>query len=262
MNPLLNKFDKKKARISALVFLVFVFCLSFLVHSVNEPSLGILHYPLKFFTLIRREILGIVFYHRNFIQNEKLKREAELLKARLASQTEIYLENMRLKDALYFKHKSAFKIISARVIGRQPDSWSSSIIADKGKNDGVRKGMAVITPLGLAGRVIEAGRNTSKILLLSDPGFGVSGLIQRSRQEGLVSGTLGNHLIMKYLPRDTDVKIGDTVITSGFNGTYPKGILIGTIIDVGKEFSGLTSFAVVRPAAMLSRAEEVLIISE
>jgi rod shape-determining protein MreC len=84
--------------------------------------------------------------------------------------------------------------------------------------------------------------------------------VQRSRQEGLVTGTLGGNLIMRYLPEEPDIQVSDTIITSGLNGFYPKGLLIGTVIDVGKEFSGLSHYALVKPEAKLSNIEEVLII--
>ncbi len=208
------------------------------------------------------ELGGIVFYHRNLTQNERLRKEVDLLRNRLSTGLEVYLENERLKNLLSFKQASPYRLMAARVIGRSPDSWSCSIIIDKGKNSGIRDGMAAVNFFGLVGRVIEAGKYTSKILLLNDPGLGVSGLIQRSRQEGLVCGTLGAHLLMKYLPEESDIKAQDTVITSGLNSAYPKGLLIGKDIDIGKEFSGIGRFAIIKPAVNLSNIEEVLIIIE
>lgn len=184
----------------------------------------------------------------------------DLLKNKLNAREEIYLENARLKSLLYFKQKSPYKLIAARVIARSADSWSSSVIIDKGKYNGIKRGMAVITYLGLAGRVIETQEFTSKILLINDPNLGVSSLVQRSRQEGLICGTLGTHLIMRYLPEESDIRIQDVIITSGLNETYPKGLLIGAVVGIGKEFSGLSRFAIIKPAVNLSNIEEVLII--
>ncbi len=87
-------------------------------------------------------------------------------------------------------------------------------------------------------------------------------MLQRSRQEGLISGTLGNYLIMRYLPEDVDAKPGDIIITSGLNVMYPKGLLIGTVSEINKEFSGLSRYAIVKPAVKLSGIEEVLIITQ
>jgi len=209
---------------------------------------------------MQREIRGMIFYHRNLIENEGLRREVDSLRQRLNAANEAYSENTRLKNNLYFKQKSALKFICARVIARSPDNWSSGIVIDKGSLQGIRKGVAAATYLGLIGRVVETTDSTSKIMLLNDPNLGVSSLIQRSRQEGLVCGTLGTNLIMRYLPEDADIKLQDTIISSGLNSLYPKGLLIGRVIDIGKEFSGLSRYAIIKPAVNLSDIEEVLVI--
>jgi rod shape-determining protein MreC len=119
--------------------------------------------------------------------------------------------------------------------------------------------MPVINSQGLVGRVIETTRSTSKVLLISDPGLGVSAVIQRSRQEGLVCGALGGYLIMRYLAEASDIRPQDAVVTSGLSQNYPKGLLIGTVVDISRE-SGLGIYARIRPAASLSNIEEVLVI--
>ena len=202
----------------------------------------------------------MIFFHRNLNDNERLKKENDFLRYKLNGLNEIYLENLRLKNSLSFKQSSALKFISARVIARPADNWSTGLIINKGAVNGIRKGMAAVNYLGLAGRVVETTGSTSKIMLLSDPNLGVSSLVQRSRQEGLVCGTLGANLLMKYLPEDADIKLNDVIVTSGLNDTYPKGLFIGTVIDVGKEFSGLSRYAVVKPAVSLSSIEEILIV--
>lgn len=254
----LNKFKKKT--VFAAIVAVFLLFVSFLIPAKGNSFLFIFREPLSLLTLIRREAEGVIFYHRNFIQNEKLKKEIDLLKNRLNTLDGIYLENERLKNLLAFKQKSQQKAVAARVIGRSPDAWSSSIIIDKGRRDGIKDGLAVINYLGLIGRVVETQESISKVLLMNDPNLGASALIQRSRQEGLVSGTLGTHLIMKYLPEKADIKIQDTVITSGLNEAYPKGLLIGTVVEINNDFSGLSRYALIKPAVNLAGIEEVLIV--
>lgn len=251
---------KKKILIIVASSCLSVLILSLSIPSIRAPFLNILKQPLKLLTLIQREFQGIIFYHSNFIQNDRFKREIDYLNNKLNAQQEFLLENARLKNLLSFKQNSTYKLIAAKVIARSPDSWTSNIIIDKGRNNGIKRGMAVVTYLGLVGRVIEAQESTSKVLLISDPNLSVSAIDQRSRQEGLVCGTLGAHLIMKYLPEEADINIQDTVITSGLNEVYPKGIIIGTVVDIGKEFSGLSRYAIIKPSVSLSNIEEVLII--
>ncbi|MFH0790698.1 MAG: rod shape-determining protein MreC [Candidatus Omnitrophota bacterium] len=217
-------------------------------------------YPLGFLTLIGREARGIIFYHHNYIQNERLKKEIYLLQQKQNSLQEAYFENERLKNLLGFKKISPYKLIASRVIGRSSDNWSSVIIIDKGGYSGINTGFTAVSYLGLLGRVIEASKSSSKIMLINDPNFSVSAVDQRSRQEGLVSGTLGNSLVMKYLPKDADIKVSDVIISSGLTPMYPKGLLIGSVIEVGEEFSGLSRYAIINPAANMFNIEEVLII--
>lgn len=250
--------DKKLAPtlILSLFLIIFLFSAILFRYPVNR----ILKLPLGIFANFKREIGGVVFYRRNLFQNEALKKEVDFLRNKINSLNEQVLENSRLKETLSFKKNSPLKMVAARVIARSSDSWSMNITIDKGSYNGIRQGMSVVNYLGLVGRVVEASSNFSKIALLNDPNLGVSGIVQRSRQEGLVSGTLGNSLIMKYLPEDADIKIGDTVISSGLDNVYPKGILIGKVVEIGREFSGLSRYALIKPAVNFSNLEEVLVV--
>lgn len=252
---------KRKSLIYSAVFVFFIFLLSSLSPTLRKPTSDILKYPLGLFVLIKRELSGIIFYHRNLIENERLKREIGLLLSnKLNNVNEIYLENQRLKRLLSFKEKSAYRVIAARIIGRAADNWSSVVLIDKGNSSGIRRGCVVITPLGLAGRVLETADSTSYVMLINDPNFAVSAIVQRSRQEGLVSGTLGRSLIMKYLVKDADLQVSDVIITSGLTSAYPKGLIIGRIVNIGEEFSGLSCYAIIKPAINPSSIEEVLVI--
>lgn len=251
---------KQKKLIPLLIIVALLIFLSCSIINLNPPLLNISRYPLGLAALMQREIGGMIFYHRNLIENEELRRQADFLRQRLNALNEIYAENARLKNSLYFKQKSPLKFICARVIARSADNWSSGVVIDKGGLQGIRKGMAAATYLGLIGRVVETTDSTSKIMLLNDPNLGVSSLVQRSRQEGLVCGTLGSNLIMKYLPEDADIKLQDMIISSGLNSPYPKGMLIGRVVDIGKEFSGLSRYAIIKPAVNLSDIEEILVI--
>jgi rod shape-determining protein MreC len=251
---------KKKSLIVTAALVSFLLLLSSLIPALRTPSLKILKYPLGLFTLVGREVEGILFYHRSMVQTERLRKEVDFLRQKLNAANEIYLENSRLRRLLAFKQKTPYKVVAARVIGRSADNWSSIAIIDKGSRHGIRRGLVVITYLGLVGRIVETQDATSKVMLINDPSLGVSAIVQRSRQEGLVTGTLGRSLIMKYLPRDADIAVSDVVITSGLTDVYPKGLLIGSVVSVGDEFSGLSRYCQIRPAVNLVAIEEVLII--
>ena len=245
-----------------LIYVVLgIFLFSSFIPAVRPLTLNILKSPLSLLRVINRQIRGIIFYHRNLVENEQLRNQLDLLRQKLNLLAQISLENKRLNNLLSLKQKSPYKVIAARIIAWSPDSWSSVVVIDKGSSAGIRQGLVAITYLGLVGRVVETSILTSKVMLINDSNLSISAIVQRSRQEGLICGTLGSSLIMRYLPKEADIKVTDVIITSGLTDNFPKGLLIGTVTDVGEEFSGLSRYAIVKPAVNLSNVEEVLIIA-
>jgi rod shape-determining protein MreC len=251
----------KKKVMSVVAWAFCIGCAFFIIPRARLILPVILKQPLRVLTFIQREIGSVVFFHRNFLLSERLGKEAGILRSQLIAQEELRLENERLRKLLGFTNESAYRVIAARVIGRSADSWSSTIILDRGSRAGVRGGMAVMTDAGFLGRVMDVTLVSAKVLLISDPGMGISGIVQRSRQEGLVSGTLGTSLVMRYLPEAPDIQAGDVVVTSGLNQVYPKGLLLGTVTNVVKDAGGISTHAVLAPAVNMSGLEEVLIIA-
>ncbi|MDD5155702.1 MAG: rod shape-determining protein MreC [Candidatus Omnitrophica bacterium] len=245
----------------AVVSILAVFLFSGFIPAVRPLVINVLKSPFSLLRLVKREAAGIIFYHRNMAENERLTRQIGFLRYKVNSLSELYLENKRLSSLLALKQKSTFKVTAARVIGRSPDSWSSAVVIDKGSANGIREGAVVINYLGLVGKVAEASGSTAKVILISDPNLSISAMVQRSRQEGLISGTLGSSLIMKYLPKDADIKVNDIILTSGLTDNFPKGLIIGMVTEVGDEFSGLSRYAIVKPGVNLSNIEEVLVIA-
>lgn len=193
-------------------------------------------------------------------ENTLLKEKIEIIKNKLVQLDELALENKRLKKLLGFKEKITYQTISAQVIGRDPSNWTSIIYIDKGKDNGIRKYMAVTTDKGLIGRVVEVGSASAKVMFITDPDSRIGVLIQRTRHDGLLCGALSQQCQMVYIPLDADVWPGDLIATSGMGETIPKGLLVGTIEDIFIDKSGLYQLAIIKPAADLSRVEEVLCI--
>jgi rod shape-determining protein MreC len=254
-----SNFNKKQLIRFAALLAVFVI-LSSLIAILRTPGLNLSRYPLAVLAWMRRETGGVIFYHRNLVRYETLHKEIDFLRQKIRELNDIYAENRRFKELLDFKQKTPYHVVACRVIGRSPDNWVSLVTVDKGSSQGIRRGFVVITYAGLVGRVTETTPSFSKITLINDPDFSVSALIQRSRQEGLVSGTLGTYLIMKYLPKDADVKVDDLILTSGLSSSFPKGLSIGKVIEIGEEFSGLSHYALIKPVVNLSAIEEVFVI--
>ncbi len=198
-------------------------------------------------------------------QNQALKAENENLRRAMLNDTEIVAENARLKAMLdYRKATPQFDTVVATVVARDPAAWTNVIVINRGTAQGVAKDMAVVTPQGLVGSVVQAYSNSAKVQLILDPRSAVGALVQRpeSRVAAIVEGSPAKPLAprMINIARDADIIKGDKVITSGFGGIYPKGILVGEVTDVVNEEGGLLKYAVLKPAADFDRLEEVAVI--
>ncbi|HEY5649762.1 MAG TPA: rod shape-determining protein MreC, partial [Nitrospiria bacterium] len=174
---------------------------------------------------------------------------------------EAALAHKRLEEILGLKQTGRFSFIPANVIGRDPTNWYQTLQIDKGTRDGVAVDMGVTTPRGVVGRVIEAGPTSSKILLLTDRNSAVAGLVQETRDEGIVEGTEKGLARIKYLSLLATSEEGHRVITSGLAGSFPKGFLIGILGPLTKKENDLFQEARVIPATDFSRLEEVLVIT-
>jgi rod shape-determining protein MreC len=193
-------------------------------------------------------------------ENERLRERIADLQKERNRLLEAEATNRRLQQLLEFRSHLASGGVTATIIAGSASSWFQSCLLDKGSNDGVRKGMAVVTPLGVVGQVVAVTARTAKVLLLTDANSGVDVLVQRTRARGIVSGSLDNGTIMKYAKRSEDIQVGDRLITSGLDGIFPKGVMVGTVTKVRKQSLGLFQLIEVMPAVNTSRAEEVLVV--
>jgi len=169
-------------------------------------------------------------------------------------------ENSRLRDLLAFKNKFEYKMLPGEIIGRDPSSWFKTILVDKGENDGVEKDAGVITPAGVVGKVIDVTGNSSKVLLITDVNSYVDAIIKRSRTRGVVVGYRQNMCNLSYVLKTEDIALGDSIVSSGLNSIYPKGVLIGTVSNLRKDKSGFFQFVEINPSVDFSKLHEVLIV--
>jgi rod shape-determining protein MreC len=194
-------------------------------------------------------------------ENERLRKRIQTLEVEQQRLLEAAATNHRLKQLLDFRGQLPGKVITASIIANNASSWFRSCTLDKGSADGVRKGMAVVTPLGVVGQVVAVTPGTAKVLLLTDPNSGIDVLVQRTRARGIVSGSLENGTILKYVKRSEDIQEGDRLLTSGTDGVFPKGMMAGIVIKVTKQHIGLFQFVEVLPAVQSARIEEVLVVA-
>ena len=216
--------------------------------------------PAGFFKSAAQEFKKFFFYRDTYDAYLFLKKQNDVLKADAVALREALARAGIAADIARFRRNQNYPSLVADVVGRDPSSWNASLVLDKGASEGVKIGMPVVSPLGVVGRVAEVGRNTSKVILLADPNFAVAGLVARSRESGLVTGTLQGSCRLEYLTDNADVKVGDQVVTSKLSSGFPDGILIGRVVDVQAGTSSRSVECLVEPAVNLSQLEQVVII--
>jgi rod shape-determining protein MreC len=173
---------------------------------------------------------------------------------------ELKLSNSRLRNLLNFEKTITDRVLSAEVIGKDPSPWFKTVLIDKGKNDGVETGMAVVVPKGIAGQVTDVSANYSKVLLIIDHNSAVDALAQNDRARGIIKGGMAGQCLFKYVLRKHDIEIGDIVISSGLDGVFPKGLAVGYVSAVFKPKSGIFQEVTVIPYVDFEKLEEVLIV--
>jgi rod shape-determining protein MreC len=193
-------------------------------------------------------------------ENERLRRRIQELEVERHRLLEADAVNRKLQQLLEFRSQLPSKAVTASIIANSASSWFQGCILDKGSADGVQKDMAVVTPLGVVGKVVSVTKRSAKVILLTDANSGIDVLVQRTRSRGIVSGSLDNGTVLKYMKRSEDVQVGDRLITSGVDGVFPKGLMVGTVIKVNKQHLGLFQSVEVLPAVQSSRVEEVLVV--
>lgn len=181
--------------------------------------------------------------------------------AEINSLLEEKAENARLKAMLGYTETTVDPEIPARVIGFNPTAQFLSLRINKGESDGVRTGMPVVTADGVVGQVVRTVGDSADVLLVSDPGSRVGAVVQRSRVRGNIVGAGdGKSLALDNVGRDAEVVSGDAVLTSGTDGIFPKGLVLGRVEQVRHTTTGLFLTATVSPGVNLRRVEEVLVV--
>lgn len=194
-------------------------------------------------------------------ENTQLKQQVEELKLQIASQEGLTSENERLKALLDLKEQSKYKVLTARIIGRDPSVWFDSSIINRGSFDGVKLNMPVVANGGLVGRVTAVSPLTSQVDLVTrdKSGLGaVIGEIGTSTALGVVTGTSKRDILeMKYVSGSTEVQVGQAVFTTGQDGIYPPGIKVGDIVQIISGSATTPHQIFIQPAARLGSMQEV-----
>ena len=202
------------------------------------------------------------FYLRGVrAENRQLKEQIEHMRLEQVRLSEDASQARRLQNLLAFKEQFISKTVAAQVIGTSGSDFSRIVYIDKGERAGIKPDMAVITADGIVGKVLLVGPNEARVLLISDQSSGVGAILEKSRLQGVLRGTPNGEVVLERVMSDESVQPGETVLTSGGDQIFPKGLSVGTVIKVNTGKDLFLSIKI-KPAANLGRLEEVLVLTE
>ena len=228
---------------------------------IRPTVISLLSPPLKLCQGISSNARQFARFEDLLEKNKRLKSRIDKLTAQLGQIQEAWRENQRLRGLLSLPQRKSFQIQTALLIGKDSSNWTKTVLINKGTSSGIKKGQPCVLGASLVGKVIETAPNVAKVSLIVDFNCKIPVKILRTREEGIVFGTLeaGHNVCkMKYIQK---AKIGDEVISSGLGRVYPRGLLIGKVVKVEEEKNKLYKLAEVQPAIDFSSLEEVMVIT-
>jgi rod shape-determining protein MreC len=194
--------------------------------------------------------------------NQKLRRNLAIARQRIHALEEIENTNKRLEKIVDFHNSSSLEMQAAEVVAKDPSPWYHTVIINKGRAHGVKKGSPVLVPDGVVGQVTDLSSGYSKVLLIIDRNNAVDGLVQRTRARGVILGDGSQGCRFEFVLRRQDVEVGDLIITSGLDGIYPKGLRIGWVSKVIRRNSGIFQEIEITPSTDFHKLEEVLVVTD
>lgn len=223
------------------------------IRTIKAWTVGSVGYLLDKLTVIKK-------ITNTYQENEWLRKKNAELMLENARLKEARFENERLRKLLAFKPESQLDLIPAKVLGRGGSGFINSILVSIGSSDGVKRNMPIVTAQGVAGKLLIVGRQYSTAQLLLDRNFRLSVMVQRSRVSGILTWREGNTVSMAAVPKRSDVKVGDPVVTSGYSSIFPKGLTVGVVSDVQENMMEMFMKIVVKPQVDFTKLEEVFVI--
>lgn len=272
---------KRRAKFVSFIIPFVVFLIFFSISTsgarrapwYEEALWNVISPPLKLFSAIGGGVGGVWDHYFMLVgaseENDKLKTKVAELEGQLIQTEEISQENTRLRELLSYVQTYDRKAVAASVVANDPRAEFKSIIIDKGSNDGIKPLMPVVGPKGVVGRIGEVYGGSSRVLLITDPNSAIDVLVQRSRARGLLVGFAKrtklrpSHYLtrIEYLRRISDIKDGDTIITSGFDGVFPPGLPVGTAEELEKSRYGVFLDASVVPFENMAELQNVVVLT-
>ncbi len=238
-------------------------------HNIFDKVVVTVSAPIQW--VVRGAVEGVINVWSRYVylidtaeQNLTMAEELGRLRGQLARDEEMRLENERLKSLLSVRHRaSGVPMVHAQIIAMAPTPLFRSVRVDRGSNDGVSVGSAVVNADGVVGRVAAVTMQWSDVMLLVDANSSTDVLVQRTRARARVRGFGGDRALgiqVEYLSRTADVQPGDVLVTSGIGEVFPKGLRVGKVMATETRAFGLYQNATIEPAVDVAKLEDVLVV--
>ena len=230
------------------------------INVVISPMLKVQHEASESLKYLWTRYLWLLNVEAEKNNLEKRLSELESMNSRLL---EYQNENIRLRNILHFAEDFALDGVVVNVIGSDPSNWFKTLILDKGSSDGIAPGYAVVSGNAVVGQIVSVTEKSSKIILITDISSAVDVIIQSNRMWGIVEGTGEDDLLeLKYVEKraELDLAVGDRIITSGLDGIYPKGLLVGVIHSINSKDNSLFYSINLKPAVTIKRLENLFVV--
>jgi rod shape-determining protein MreC len=195
-------------------------------------------------------------------ENQRLKIQLAQVKGQQSHLTELEIENRHLSELLELKNALGLQAVGANVIGSDADGLSRTLVLGQGSNAGLKPGMPVLSNQGVVGKIIATSPGASRVLLINDHNSALDAFDQRTRARGIIAGVVDDGITMKYVDRSQDIKIGDVIVTSGLDGIFPRGLLVGTVKSLSRSGPGLFLGVTIAPAVDFRELEQVLVVTQ
>ncbi|MBW1750829.1 MAG: rod shape-determining protein MreC, partial [Deltaproteobacteria bacterium] len=193
-------------------------------------------------------------------ENNRLRRELRRAMEINHELAEAQLTNERLRQLLHFKQKLQPQMVAAEIVGRDPNPWFKAVVIDKGRSDGLMKGLPVVVAEGIVGQVIEVSDFYAKVLLMIDRNSAVDALVQRTRARGVVKGGEIGNCVFRYVLRKEEIQVGDIIVSSGLDGVFPKGLRVGQASEIVRRNAGIFQEVFIASFVDFEKLEEVLVV--
>lgn len=249
--------------VGTVALLVFASMIGERFGAIHQLTLDVIS-PLQ--AVVTKSVDGFSDFSRDYIdlwsvraENKRLRLLVDKYLNELGEYRESYRTYLHLQTLLDFKEKQEFKLLSARVVGKDPAYWFQTILVDRGKADDVEEGMVVLTPQGVVGQVVHVSEHYAKVLLANAPSSAIDAMVQKSRARGILKGAGEKGFVLNYVLKKTDVSEGDHVVTAGIGGVFAPGVPLGTISAVREKERGMFLEIEVQPAVDFQKLEYVFI---